>query len=248
FHLEPYKQRTVESVRGDIEYILTNYGSHPSFYRTSAKTDTKHTKELPLFYIYDSYRTSAEQWAELTSPNGTLSIRNTPLDSLLIGLYVQMEDRFKLRKGGFDGLYTYFASDGFSHGSTMANWPSLSTYCAKNGMLFIPSVGPGYNDTQVRPWNDANSRGRGNGDYYKEHFKMAHTSKADIVSITSFNEWHEGTQIEPAVPFTDANGTDFVYAQYSKSPEQYLEITLEMVKTYFTPHHENIAERVERIV
>lgn len=75
-----------------------------------------------------------------------------------------------------------------------------------------------------------------------------HSFQADIVSITSFNEWHEGTQIEPAVPFTDANGTDFVYAQYNKSPEQYLEITLEMVKTYFTPHHENIAERVERIV
>lgn len=85
FHLEPYKQRTVESVRKDIDYVITNYGSHPAFYRTWAKSDTKHSRALPLFYIYDSYRLSADQWALLTTPNASLSIRDTPLDSLLIG-------------------------------------------------------------------------------------------------------------------------------------------------------------------
>jgi hypothetical protein len=53
------------------------------------------------------------------------------------------------------------------------------------------------------------------------------------VAITSFNEWHEGTQIEPAVPFTDRNGTGFHYLAYDRAPEQYLEITLEMVYTLF---------------
>jgi hypothetical protein len=31
-------------------------------------------------------------------------------------------------------------------------------------------------------------------------WRMAIASGADRVTITSFNEWHEGTQIEPAVP------------------------------------------------
>uniref|UniRef100_A0A914E9G6 Glycoprotein endo-alpha-1,2-mannosidase n=1 Tax=Acrobeloides nanus TaxID=290746 RepID=A0A914E9G6_9BILA len=247
-HLEPYAKQTAETVRRDIEYIVDKYGSHPAFYRTSRKNATKGQKELPLLYAYDSYRIPVDEWTKLTSPNGSLSIRNTTFDVLLIGLYVQMEDRFKLKKAGFDGLYTYFAADGFSHGSTMSNWPSLSAYCAKNDLLFIPSVGPGYDDTRVRPWNAKNTKERNGGNYYREHFEMAHSAKADIVSITSFNEWHEGTQIEPAIPFKDENGTEFVYKQYEKGAEQYLEITLEMIKAYFTPHHENIPMQIERII
>ena len=30
----------------------------------------------------------------------------------------------------------------------------------KNGLLFIPSVGPGYDDTKIRPWNAAVSKDR----------------------------------------------------------------------------------------
>ena len=48
--------------------------------------------------------------------------------------------------GGFDGVYTYFAADGFSFGSTF----TISNFTAKTDLLFIPSFGPGYNDLQVR--------------------------------------------------------------------------------------------------
>jgi len=46
---------------------------------------------------------------------------------------------------------------------------------------------------------------------------------AKIVSVTSFNEWHEGTQIEPAVPMSCGN---YTYEDYGKvGPEVYLEMT-----------------------
>ena len=66
--------------------------------------------------------------------------------------------------------------------------------------LFIPSVGPGYIDTRIRPWNESTTRDRENGKYYDEMYKAAIESGAPYISITSFNEWHEGTQIEPAIP------------------------------------------------
>ena len=72
--------------------------------------------------------------------------------------------------------------------------------------------------------------------------------QADSVSIVSFNQWHEGTQIEPAIKYTDTNGTGFEYSGYEKSPQQYLEITLEMVKTYFTPHNKDIPAQFSQIV
>jgi glycoprotein endo-alpha-1,2-mannosidase len=244
FHLEPYKSRTPESVRNDIIYLIEKYGNHSAFYRTLPKV-SKSGKELPLFYVYDSYQISKDQWYTVTHKNGSHTIRNTTYDSLLIGLHVNHEHRFDLQQAGFDGLYTYFASEGFSHGSTMSNWPALSTFCAKNDMLFIPSVGPGYIDTRVRAWNGKNTKDRDNGNYYREHFKMAHTAKADIVSITSFNEWHEGTQIEPAIPHTENNSS---YLEYDRNPDEYLEITLQMIKEYFTPHHENIPMQIANVV
>ena len=40
------------------------------------------------------------------------------------------------------------------------DFPSVSSldYAAKNSLTFIPSVGPGYVDTRVRPWNYKNTR------------------------------------------------------------------------------------------
>lgn len=33
FHLEPYKDRSPESVRADLDYMEANYGTHEATYR-----------------------------------------------------------------------------------------------------------------------------------------------------------------------------------------------------------------------
>jgi hypothetical protein len=52
----------------------------------------------------------------------------------------------------------------------------------------------GYIDTKIRPWNNLNTKERNNGYYYENMFKNAINLKnpSKIISITSFNEWHEG--------------------------------------------------------
>lgn len=52
-----------------------------------------------------------------------------------------------------------------------------------------------YNDTKLRPWNIKNTQDRRDGEYYKDYFE--HVKRERFISITSFNEWGEGTQIEP---------------------------------------------------
>lgn len=37
---------------------------------------------------------------------------------------------------------------------------SIANFAKRNNLLFIPSVAPGYIDTQIRPWNDINTRDR----------------------------------------------------------------------------------------
>ena len=65
-------------------------------------------------------------------------------------------------------------------------------------LLCAPSVGPGYN--AKRGSGDPVVKPRKHGQTYDAMWRAAVSSGADNVTITSFNEWHEGTQIEPAAP------------------------------------------------
>jgi hypothetical protein len=66
---------------------------------------------------------------------------------------------------------------------------------AKN-LLCAPSVGPGYDAR--RGSGDPVVKRRRKGATYDSMWRMAIAAHPDRVTITSYNEWHEGTQIEPA--------------------------------------------------
>jgi len=59
-------------------------------------------------------------------------------------------------------------------------------------------VGPGYNDSLIRPWNTHNEKARDGGRYYDDMWAAAVSAAPEVVSVTSWNEWGEGTQVEPA--------------------------------------------------
>lgn len=222
-HIEPYRNRNPINLHQNIGHLIFKYGSHPALYRMRRLRQRPDASELPVFYIYDSYLTPAPAWRELLSTKGNLSIRGTHLDAVFLGLLVEMQHRYDIKKAHFDGFYTYFATNGFTYGSTWKNWRSLSKFAHQNGLIFVPSVGPGYIDTQVRPWNIANARHRRHGKYYEVAWRSAISASAEYVSITSFNEWHEGTQIEPAVPHQTEK---FTYMDYKpQSSDFYINLT-----------------------
>ncbi len=74
---------------------------------------------------------------------------------------------------------------------------------------------PGYDD-RVTGRADAFVRDRAGGAYYRACWEGAIQSGADLVIVTSFNEWLEGTQIEPGVGHGDL----------------YLNLTAEMAAAY----------------
>ena len=226
-HIEPYQQRSPLSVRNDLKYIHLKYASHPAYFKMATQSNSM---PRPMVYVYDSYLSDEKDWAKVLKDSGTLTIRGTSIDSLVIGLVVQMSHTKSISTGGFDGFYTYFASDGFTYGSSTRNWPYLSSFAKQANLVFIPSAGPGYDDSRVRPWNSINSRNRKKGVYYKKMMSKATSIRNAIVSITSFNEWHEGTQIEPAIPMKTGS---YQYQSYSPlSPEHYLNLTAKIAKSF----------------
>lgn len=240
FHIEPFGGRNAKTTREAIVYIVEKYGSHPAFYRS---TPPKRGNR-PMFYVYDSYLTSAGDWATILSPGAENTIRNTKFDSVVIGLWVKEHDGRFMLQGHFDGFYTYFAIDGFTYGATVDNWPKLADWARQNNLIFIPSVGPGYEDRRIRPWNGRNSRSREDGVYYDRMFKAAIDVDPPIISITSFNEWHEGTQIEPAAPKSVG---DYKYLDYSPHPpEYYLDRTRYWCWRYSTRRGKSTFEEVRQ--
>lgn len=205
-HMEPF-YHTAAEFREQLEYVVTQYGQHPGLYTYADK---------PFYYVYDSYKLSNAEWQKVFSAEGELSVRNTPLDGTFIGLWVQKDDGDSIQASGFDGYYTYFASEGFVYGSTPSNWPEMAEFARQHQLISIPCVGPGYIDTRIRPWNAENTKSRENGEYYEKMFASAMTNHPEIIGITSFNEWHEGTQIEPAVPKSTG---DYRYEDYGKGTD-----------------------------
>ena len=98
--------------------------------------------------------------------------------------------------GPFDGCHSYnpvFAG-GFENLFTSA---SLTAHV--KGKLFAATVVPGYDQTVTR--DDGRFLSRHDGRLYERMWKAAIEAESDWVFITSFNEWHEGTEIEPSKEF-----------------------------------------------
>jgi hypothetical protein len=153
--------------------------------RTVAGTvaDIAYLRDLGIrtFYVYRPLDLPLEEWAEANAQfDGVEVLAQTGL----VGM---------ARRGGFDGVYTY---DIVSYGG--GTFARICAAAHANGLLCAPSVGPGYDARRASASLDPRVKPRRQGRTYDEMWRNAIAAGADRVTITSYNEWHEGTQIEPA--------------------------------------------------
>ena len=94
----------------------------------------------------------------------------------------------------------------------------MASWAKQHNKIFVPCVGPGYADDRIRPWNASNFRARDGGRYYDHMFAKALAIEPQFIGITSFNEWQEGTQIEPAKAKTVG---DYHYLDYAPLARDY---------------------------
>jgi hypothetical protein len=123
-----------------------------------------------------------------------------------------------------------------------ARWKALASSV---NVAFIPAVTPGFNDKGVRDGHPALSRKLAPDQPFGSLFRaMIQGAKAQtdpavgrMMMITSWNEWHEDTQIEPVRPAAatsvDDSATGNGYTTglaYEGYGERYLDILREAVK------------------
>jgi hypothetical protein len=171
----------LDSARLNGLQVAVHIEPYPGRTPASTANDIEQLKALGItdFYVYDADRDDPAAWAEAVGP----------LEGVRIFGHTTLVGRAKA--AGFDGLYTYDV--GTWTGSTFAR---LCTQAHAVGLLCAPSVGPGY-DARLAT-GDTLVRTRGDGSAYDRMWRRTIRAGADLVTITSYNEWQEGTQIEPA--------------------------------------------------
>ena len=163
--------------------VAAHLEPYPGRSVASTVDDVQYLRGLGIhtFYVYRALELPSLDWL---AANATLRAEGISMiaQTALVGAAAA---------AGFAGVYTYdivvYGGDKFRR---------LCAQAHKKHLICAPSVGPGYDAR--RGSGDPKLKLRRNGATYDHMWRAAVAAGADRVTITSYNEWHEGTQIEPA--------------------------------------------------
>jgi len=234
-----------DGVYDDIAYLAQTYFGHEQYLRINGK---------PVIFIYEAGAAFFEGVLETLIYNmRQAAVQNGGYELYIVadaayGNPVQegltTEDDLKAGISLVDALTTYdtYGAMGVTTGfagqntvnaffKTQSKWKSIAN---KLNCGFIPTVTPGFNDMAVRDGHYPLSRKLTSSSNFgtlfqamlKQAVKMVDKKAGGILMVTSFNEWHEDTQIEP-VAAQDYISVDNYYGtglEYEAYGERYLDI------------------------
>ncbi len=233
FHVESNAGRNADGLVSDIKYIYQQYGNSPAFFRSTATTHYSPSNQPKgMFFLYCINYSgecgkgqpvqSADYWQKAIDeihalPDSALLIANNiPGISWIDG-------------GHFDGLYNYITLHLDQRGGF--DWARA----LPPNSLYIPSVAPGNSAKRVGYPPDTYVP-RNDGQTFSDQWTAALSTgvQPDMVTITSFNEWHEGSMIEP--PALGANnGKGYDYSDFGKlPPDGYLALSHQWIQKYLS--------------
>jgi len=179
---------TPETTAKDIIKVLRKYGDHPSYLRH---------KGQPVIFVFGRalMQMGFHAWFE------ALKQIREQYPPGLIAIGDQMS--YACAKV-FDGIHTYNTADQLSDKSvievrswTVRTYPKWVKLARQAGKISTLTVIPGYDDTKIR--KPGLKVERFDGSLYESQWKRVIAAGPDWILITSFNEWHEGSEIEPSL-------------------------------------------------
>jgi glycosyl hydrolase family 99 len=177
------------NVQANLQAVLGKYASHPAFLRWNSKP-------VIFFWSPQSYG-NVNAWRTLrkqVDPN------NQQIWS------VDTTDKAYL--DAFDTIH-FFSAGKWNANTNVAQvhaqWRGIvDQYNRANGTnrMWTAGVTPGWDESRMQPpRTPAKVFPRRGGALYEEAWKGAMASNPEWITITSYNEWYEGTQIEPGASY-----------------------------------------------
>jgi len=186
------RPQTAETAARDIIKVLRKYGGHRAYLKAHGS---------PVVFIYGRAigELGLTGWLEAI---GTIKATHK-------GGVTAIGDQFSYGSPRvFDGVHTYNTA-GLLRGlapaeletwisGTYEKWVELAD---RAGKISTITLIPGYDDTKIRTPGLAVERY--DGQSYRIQWEGAIAADPHWILITSFNEWHEGSEIEPSAEYGD---------------------------------------------
>ena len=192
----------------DLVYLVREYGDHPAFLKVEGK---------PVIFVYGRImgQVPMKSWPDIM----TEAQARAGKDFLLIADgYGEAYARL------FDGIHVYNIAGACGGGKQVdairafasESFPGAVATARKRGAVSCITIIPGYDDTKIRtPGLKAE---RWDGQTYRVLWEEAIKADPDWILITSWNEWHEGSEIEPS--WEDGDQYIKLTAQYAPKFKQ----------------------------
>jgi hypothetical protein len=141
-------------------------------------------------------------WRVSTFGNATWSAIRSAVDPNHAAVWIADGDNFGVLAGdAWDGISPYAIAWSPNPAAQLPSWAAKAHAVAPD-KLYIPPVSPGCDDTAARAATCV--RDRAGGGYYQATWDGAMASGPTwAVTVSTFNEWLESTQIEPSLQYGD---------------------------------------------
>jgi len=186
------RPQTPQAAAQDVLYLLNRYGDHPAWLCVDGK---------PVVFVYGRAvgELGLRGWLNVISQVNRQYARGA----------VFLGDQFSRPAAAvFDGLHTYNTAGALRDKAlpeveewAKATYPAWVQTADAFRRISTLTVIPGYDDTKIR--KPGLRVERMDGASYRRQWEEAIRADPHWILITSWNEWHEGSEIEPSVEYQD---------------------------------------------
>ena len=198
-----------------LKALMNTHVHHPAYLRVDGK---------PVIFFWANWVMTVDEWAYIRE-------QSDPWNQAIW-----------IAEGGhteylevFDGLHLYNVAWSSNPAGVNYRWAYETRKKADELGTFKYWVGtamPGFNNTLV-PQPEHTVRERNNGRYLRDSFRGAVATDPDMIVLTSFNEWPEGSHIEPSIEFGNAYIEEM--AQLTAAYKGYARSALPQIPVWIAP-------------
>ncbi|MBZ0304760.1 MAG: SH3 domain-containing protein [Anaerolineae bacterium] len=174
---------SIETLTLNLRFMYANYLNHPNYLTYDGR---------PVVFFWNHIRFGRGEWEELrlkVDPHHDAIWIAEGVDPGWVG-------------STWDGLNAYNIAWAIDPVSKLQEFAKATR---KQGGLWVATAMPGWDDTGLVDLRGTGSFAvpRRNGDYFRETFTAAIATQPDILMITSYNEWLEGSYLASSRAYGD---------------------------------------------